>query len=106
MNQPPSKPPCKPVKPTREEVNAKARARYWADPEKARQSCHRYARTHREDVNRRVRAWQLRQDPAAFRALQRRYYATARARKLQATLPESRAPAPAGARESAATLAG
>jgi hypothetical protein len=34
----------------RKEVNAKARARYWTNPEKARQSCHRYARTHRKAV--------------------------------------------------------
>lgn len=76
------------------------------NPEKNREQCRRYAQTHREQVNARVRRWQLKQDPAKFAALQAQYRRNERARKLQATLPESRAPAPAGARESAATLAG
>ena len=32
----------------REAVNAKARARYWANLEKARQQCKRYAQSHRK----------------------------------------------------------
>ena len=94
------------TKSNRGALNALVRARRAANPEKNREQCRRYAQTHREDVNRRVRRWQLKQNPAAFRALQRQYEANARARQLQATLPESRAPAPAAVRESAATLAG
>jgi hypothetical protein len=96
MNQllPPN---CKtPPKPTnREALNAKARARRRANPEPDREHCHHYARAHRADVTARVRRWQLKQDPEAFRALQRRYSANWRARKLQAAAPTPAAPTPA-----------
>jgi hypothetical protein len=71
----------------REAVNAKARARYWANLEKARQQCKRYAQSHRKQVTARVRRWQLKQDPEAFKALQRRYKTNEQARKLQAAPP-------------------
>jgi hypothetical protein len=66
------------------ELNALERARRRANPEKNREQCRRYAQSHRKQVVARVRRWQLKQDPEAFRALQRRYYANAKARRLQA----------------------
>ena len=68
--------------------------RAWrkANPEKARQSCHRYARAHRKDVTARVRRWQLKQDPEAFKALQRQYKTNQKARRLLAATPASPPP--------------
>ena len=64
----------------REEINAKNRARYWANPEKAREACHRWARANKKKVNLRIRRWQKRMDPAQFSALQKQYRANARTR--------------------------
>jgi ribosomal protein S6 len=81
----------------RETLNAKARARRAANPEKNREQCRRYAQSHRKQVTARVRRWQLKQDPEAFKALQRRYKANERARRLLVMPPESHAPAPPAA---------
>ena len=70
-----------------ETLNAKARARRAANPEKNREQCRRYAQSHRKQVTARVRRWQLKQDPEAFKALQRRYKTNEQARKLQAAPP-------------------
>jgi hypothetical protein len=76
----------------RSELNASARAWCRANPELDRERRRRYARTHRADVTRRVRRWQLRQDPANFAAKQAQYRRNGKARKLLAASQESTAP--------------
>jgi hypothetical protein len=72
-----ARPPSAPIKPTKLTWHQR-------NSEKNREQCRRYAQSHRLQVTARVRRWQLKQDPAAFRALQRQYEANARARQLQA----------------------
>jgi siroheme synthase (precorrin-2 oxidase/ferrochelatase) len=75
-----------------ETLNAKARARRAANPEKNREQCRRYAKSHREQVNARVRRWQKRMNPEKFHALQRQYRLNSKARKLLAMPPVDRRP--------------
>jgi hypothetical protein len=90
MNQPPT-PNCENQPKTteltwrqRNPERAQALGRAWrkSNRDKDHEHCRRYARTHRADVTARVRRWQLKQPREAFLALQRRYKANGRARRI------------------------